>query len=189
MVLRIHVKKKDFRFEATNLFSISGIVDYDKLDNLLARIKYWIQDEKHYFSMLDCGGVAAFRISDSPTKYTFEKMDNSEDRVPEDGVVAAVCDMTGLTPEQILVRFRGYEVYKPRVFMFSALRFFSGLNTKDIQRKYGYNHATVLNSCKAMAEFMGEDPYVIGLARRMAEKFGNTAYLESATNNKYPRYD
>lgn len=189
MVLRIHVKKKDFRFEATNLFSISGVVNYDKLDNLIARIKYWIQDEKHYFSMLDCGGVVAFRISDGPTKYMFEKMENSDDVIPEDIVVSTVCDMTGLSPDQILSRFRGYEVYKPRVFMFSALRFFSRMSTKGIQRRFGYNHATVLNSCKAMSEFMGSDPHVISLARKIAERFGNTAYLESATNNKYLRYD
>src|SRR3989304_7290949 len=157
MVLRIHVKKKDFCFEATNLFSVTGIVDYDKLDNLLARIKYWIQDERHYFSMLDCGGIIAFKITETASKYGFEKLNNIDDTIPQEKIIASVENITGLNLDQIKMKVRYFDVYKPRIVLMSALRFFSKASTNHIGRLTGYDHATVLNACKAVSEFMRSD--------------------------------
>ena len=188
MILRIHIIKQDFHFEPTNLFQCTGLLDYDKFDNLLSRIKYWIRDEVHYFSLLDHGGIAAFRITENKHKYEFELFNNKDDKIPQEDVKRTISNISSMSFEQILEKDRHYEIYKPRVVLFSALRFFSKMSTTAIELISGYNHATILNSCKALSEFIySNDDITKEYVNKMSIAFNNTVFLEVACNNKYPK--
>lgn len=188
MVLRIHINKKDLHFEATNLFQIGGIVDYSKLDNLLARVKVWVADPKHYFSLLDRGGIATFKITFNGLKYEFELMDESDDRIPEDVVVAAVEKYSEKKIGEICTRLRHHNIYKPRVLLFAGLRFFSRITTKALERKYGFDHATVLNTGKAIRQFLNSnDDFILKGVQQLASEFNNTHFFDAIYKNQYPR--
>ena len=188
MVLRIYIVKKDFCFEATNRFQVSGVVDYDKLDNLLARIKMWVSDTKNYFALLDRDGIASFKIKDTPNKYEFELVGDSDCLVPTDVAVSSVENLSKLTVNEIIVKCRKYDIYKPRILMFSALRFFSKMSTPAIEVMTGFDHASVLHTGKAISQFYNlNDDFIKNGVESLAVEFNNVGFYDAVRNNKYPR--
>lgn len=188
MVLRIHIEKKDSYFEPTDIFQITGFVDYTKLNNLLVRVKDWIRDPRHYFSLCDSGSVVSFFIGTQNDKYDFLLLDIKDDKIPANEVEEFVSSITEIPLTDILARNRHFAFFKPRAVLFAALRFFSKLSLLEVGKRTNYNHATILNAGKSLSQFLHvQDGYTQELVNKIALHFENPYFIEVTYINKYPR--
>jgi len=188
MILRIRVHKENNAYKATNIFSITGSVDSERLSNLLARVQYWIDNPNHYAHLLAFGSYIPFKITDNGIKYDFQLMKQADDIVPIDVIESAVEQIAGMTVDEMITKTRNHEIYKPRVLLFASLRFFSRMSTKVLERRFGYDHASILHCTKkALPSFMAvSDDFLVYGVRKMAEDFNNSIFEDVCTNGRYP---
>lgn len=188
MTLRIYIERQGDKFTATDLFSVTGTINYKLFENLLSRIKHYVADDNHVLLFSGKGSLLAFKITETPVKYEFELLGNSDDKIPAETVTEVVQKVTGLSMAEMMEHTRKHHIFKPRVVMFCALRYFSHLTVKYIESVTGFDHATVLNSTnKAAASFMLiGDEFVCRSVSKIADELNDARFIDAVKLGKYP---
>ena len=187
MILRIHIKHEEGKFVVTDLFSVSGEIDFSLFENLLSRIKFYIADEKNYFLLASRGSLLAFRINQTPYKYEFELLDNADGKVPEETIIRSVEKIVGMPLNLMLTKTRKHKYFKPKVVLLSALRYFGKATVYSIEDNYGVDHCTTIHATnKACPSFITiNDDFICHSIQRLAEEFNDARFMDAARLGKY----